>query len=237
MSDSSERAKLAQIRHIVSLTMAEHEESGHGWTHCMQVYHNAKTALVDFPELTADERTAVLLAALMHEFNDRKLFPNAVNYDNVRVAMYNLYNNAMLELVIELIGLVSCSENGNEIPAGLPLWKLIVRDADRLEAIGREGVKRCNRYTLSVGKPLFTADTARGTTPEEIAAIATPERFRRYTAGAKSASAIDHFYDKLLHICELQSGSARLNAMAIGCKRFMVDYLIEFGKTGTLPTI
>ena len=53
---------------------------------------------------------------------------------------------------------------------------LIPRYADRLEAIGPIGIKRCYLYTLSTKSPLFTPETLRPTSVESI----MEESRRRY---------------------------------------------------------
>ncbi len=106
------------------------------------------------------------------------------------------------ELVITLIKLVACSSNGNQIDSAYPKWYYIPRDADRIEALGYVGIKRAKDTTTHFAKlagidPVFyTSETKRCKTKRELDIIATPERFLEYQNTGKSASMIDHFYDK-----------------------------------------
>ena len=104
--------------------------------------------------------------------------------------------------VLEMIGHVSTSENGNSVPQiALEhpeyLWP---RYSDRLEAIGIIGAIRCYQYNSEKGAPLAVESTPRPQTEEELwLNHVKDERFEEYqSSGGKSASMMDHYYDKLL---------------------------------------
>ncbi len=95
-----------------------------------------------------------------------------------------------------MIALVSVAKNGNSIPE--KEWMLIPRYADRLESIGTIGILRCYLYNLVVGRPMYTTETLRATTLEELSKIATVERFNNYVnlkGKVGESTFIDHFYD------------------------------------------
>ena len=228
---------LAYVMEYARGLMAPHEAHGHGWKHCLAVFEHVVRALDNIAILLTDyQKLVLMIAALLHDADDKKLF-KTTDYSNARACMQTSPRPDLEALVIEIISLVSCSENGNsEVPAE-DRWKLFVRFADRLEAIGKIGILRTHEYSTAVGMPLFTETTPRPTTSAELWACATPERFALYTSGRKSASMMDHFFDKLLHICDMQSGSTYLDATAQARKQEMVDFVLQWGRTGTIPPI
>ena len=107
-------------------------------------------------------------------------------------------------LALEAIGYVSASGNGNEVPprAEANPFLLYPRHAARLEAIGEPGVVRCWEHTLEVGRPLFDEDSPKPSTSAEVFALATPERFAAYQERKESATMIDHYFDKIIHLID-----------------------------------
>ncbi|XP_023330750.1 uncharacterized protein LOC111703121 [Eurytemora carolleeae] len=105
-----------------------------------------------------------------------------------------------------MISYVSASVNGNTVPESALqdptlLWP---RFCDRLEAIGVIGAVRCLQYNQEEGAPLHTPLTPRPKTAEEVWTHVTEERWNKYQSGGKSASMMDHYYDKLLQIAVFQ---------------------------------
>lgn len=150
----------------------------------------------------------------------------------------------VVEEALTMISWVSTSKNANDIPAAcaedpMLLWP---RWCDRLEAIGWPGVVRCWQYTLEQGAELVAAASPRPAAEADIWAEATPARFAAYrTSGGHSASMVDHYYDKLLHLASPMVGQTSHNPRsrylaAVARERVapMVEVLLEFGRTGTL---
>jgi uncharacterized protein len=214
-------------------------EQSHGFDHALQVLaHSEKMLECESPVLHPEDALSIKLAALLHDVDDRKLFPNNKNYENANYVLQYILNgqDRIHKKVIEMINFVSTSTNGNIIDEKSAHWMLYPRFADRLEAIGPVGVERCLAYTRHLNGPLFFATTPRATTIEELWKIATPERFSNYLMTKSSLSFIDHFYDKLLHIGTLEALGNPTNHYLIeeATKRHlhMVDYIINFGRTG-----
>jgi uncharacterized protein len=210
----------------------------HGATHAFTVVAHACLAVCDF-KLDEWEQISVLLAAALHDVDDRK-FTKSKDLNGARRILLAI-NFPRSELVLEMIRLVSCSKNGNTVEAGRPLWHYIPRDADRLEAIGRVGIKRAHDTTVEFAErgmaqtAFWTESTPRCQTREELERVATPERLETYhRQGGYSTSLIDHVYDKLLHIHRLSSGSPTLQKMADERHGIMVEFVLEFGRTGTI---
>eukprot|EP01062_Namystynia_karyoxenos_P030433 TRINITY_DN22735_c0_g1_i1.p1 TRINITY_DN22735_c0_g1~~TRINITY_DN22735_c0_g1_i1.p1 ORF type:complete len:325 (+),score=110.50 TRINITY_DN22735_c0_g1_i1:94-975(+) len=219
--------------------------SGHGIDHAVAVYAHAINAVTAEPDLvTAPQGLVAVLAALLHDADDRKLFGNAGREQPNAVAVLMQVAQAapqavlpaeeLVQQVCAVISLVSCSTNGNSsVPEG-DEWKLIPRDADRVEALGEIGIVRAYQYALQKDTPLFTAASPRPATRAELREAASGERFARYRGG--SASFIDHFYDKLLHVGKLGSGSRQLAAEAARRMSVMEDFCLAFGSSGVVDT-
>mmetsp|Transcript_29395 Transcript_29395/g.93942 ORF Transcript_29395/g.93942 Transcript_29395/m.93942 type:complete len:155 (+) Transcript_29395:920-1384(+) len=140
-----------------------------------------------------------------------------------------------------MISLVSCSANGNAAPPEARtspelLWP---RWADRLEASGEVGVVRCYQYNRHVGAPLSVDQTPRPATQEEVWRHATEERFEEYQAsGGGSASMVDHYYDKLLHVARPPPRLVQnryLEAEAEARVAPLVEVCLAFGEAGEGP--
>ena len=142
--------------------------------------------------------------------------------------------------------------DGDEIPQ----WLFVARDADRLEAIGAVGFKRVIDYNTEVGKPMWTMGTPlpiwRGYSMADKAGLVIPHSGRRsvetdipawlareleseafharwpaYLGGRKSASAIDHFFDKLLHLDCADAGNMWLIERAKERRAEMMPPFVE----------
>lgn len=193
----------------------------HDWTHFARVASHTRKALEAWiirPETirTRFEATCLLLAALLHDVDDRKLQPwwsslrkgpkaakgFRTKFPVARSILLGCGCEAYLDLVMEIIGLVSTSTNGNSnnLPRGQK-WKFIVREADRLEALGSVGIQRLFTGAERARMPFRTSSTVLPRTNDEINRVLCNRPLSGYVAsGGYSASFLDHFYDKLLHL-------------------------------------
>lgn len=177
---------------------------GHDMDHFLSVAVHAYRAIKCHPEtLSVYQKELILIASLLHDADDSKIFPNNKDNENSKVILSILYPNEgqSRDTIIKLINLVSCSKNHTD-PTNLPSWYYIPRDSDRLEAMGIVGAYRCHEYSVARGDPVSTEDTWVATCELMLDhAMRLDDRFNNYTAGKKkSPSIIDHYYDKLLHI-------------------------------------
>jgi len=182
-------------------------DESHGMNHFLVVLCNASKALEHYDgPITEREKLLVKLAALLHDIDDHKYFPENHNFENARKMLTNpeirgidnLTDNDIATILL-MIYLVSSSKHGDTIPIGMPDWYFYPRYADRLEAIGVIGVKRTFEYTTHKGGSLYLpGETLFAETEEQLWEIASEERYKSYNG--KSKSMMDHFYDKLLRI-------------------------------------
>ena len=202
----------------------------HGINHALSVLQHAKNAL-SYYTLSIFQQEAVLVAALLHDADDNKFFPNNKNNENLRLIV-NDRSTEFVDLVIEMVNLVAASKNGNSIPDYLQnkLWMLVPRYADRLESIGFIGIQRCFQYCKTINRVHFVDDTPKLISTNDIIKVSL-ERFKNYHGESKSM--IDHFYDKLIAI----SFFPKLNPYfdhECECRRLplihFVRYFAKYGK-------
>lgn len=211
--------------------------ASHGTVHAIYVARHAARALqVCTHKKTEKQALAVIIAALLHDADDRKFFPAHKDYQNARriVGLANL-DAEVEKLVVMMIGFVSASTNGNSVPdvAAQSPWILYPRFADRIEAIGWVGIERCWEYTLTAGRPLFVKETPRVRSEKELWDIAVP-RFAAYKGD--SVSMVDHWLDKLVHIGKFQTDN-KYFADEVGRRdNALIEACILFGDTGKLPS-
>ena len=122
---------------------------GHDAEHTMRVYRNAQFILESYPEA---DRFITLLAALLHDADDHKLFKTE-NHENARCFLREHgIADETIRTICEIIGAVSFSQNRGKTPETLE--GKIVQDADRLDALGAVGIARTFAYGGKAGRSL-----------------------------------------------------------------------------------
>lgn len=180
----------------------------HGAEHARQTMRLAELALLSDLErgqcrLWATESFPALLAALLHDADDRKIFPGHHYYENACEVLRGIkLEFSVFDIALRQIQLVSASSQGNKVPpdALANPWLLYPRHADRRLALGNIGLHRV--YVYNKGNVTSNAQTPRPATAAEVRAAARPQRFVQYQKTGVSVTTVDHFYDKLLHIAE-----------------------------------
>lgn len=237
------RALLAATSHLGQILDAARVGPSHGADHAHAVCLLAMRLAAGRPGVGPRDALAVALAALLHDADDRKYFPNSADYQNARDVLAGL-RRLQADLVtpeveadvVRMISWVSASANHDDVPpeAVAAPHLLYPRHADRLAAVGWTGVLRCWDYTTEAGQPLYLASTERVTTEEELwGRVATPERYAAYRG--RSLSMVDHYYDKLLHIGRALLGyEPAVRELARERLAPLLLVVFEFGNTGTL---
>lgn len=224
-------------------------KASHGWKHIDLVLEHTQKALLSLvPPLPSKIRMEVQLAALLHDVDDRKYFPgtNHGEYPNAdsilsQVGISEVENRDSHAQIIKMISWVSCSENGNKVPAEVEendtYYLLIARWADRLCAVGEKGVVRCYQYNQEFNLPLSSEDSPRPLNEEELwTKYAIPSKFEDYiNRGGTSKDMISHYYDKLLHIAKPPNEIVKnpyLEQQAEAASEALVEVCLRYGKTG-----
>lgn len=197
-------------------------------------------------KLGDERRLALRLSALLHDADDKKYFKTHTTKENATrivataTAGSDFDCKRITNEVMEMIGYVSFSDNGNSIPpraAKSPefLWP---RYSDRLEAIGPIGAVRCYQYNEEVKRPKFIESTPQPKTREELWSFVTPERLTGYMTRKDSESMMDHYFDKLLQIAAFDPSVVRNNYLTEQQRERvepLVKICLQWGKTGKVP--
>jgi HD superfamily phosphodiesterase len=139
MSEITIETILPYIKVLDRILTTHNVCTSHGTRHAIAVSLHAINALKEnsYP-ITQTESLAIVLAALLHDADDHKFFPKNDNYQNLRSILQSEPETSkydFIELVVYMVGLVSSSANGDNIPHEIhkdsSYWKLIPRYADR----------------------------------------------------------------------------------------------------------
>lgn len=179
------------------------------------------------------QKTLSIIAALLHDVDDKK-YAKTENYANARgITKQAGCDESTIEMVIKIISLVSCSENGDSVPEWAEDWMIVVRQADRLEGLD---IGRMLKYGQKYGQPLHTQETARVNDLNELyTSVATKEKYALYCQGVPSKSGIDHIYEKLLHVL-LAIDNPYLKPFIAEKQKKLEAIVLEFGRLGPAMT-
>ena len=182
-------------------------DASHDFQHIERVYKNAEAILATEP--TAHRET-VLLAVLLHDVSDPKYATDKSEEERI-IKLLNL-SIEQTKHIQEIIASVSFN-GGNELEAKTIEAK-IVRDADRLDAIGAVGIARTFAYGGAKGRPLYNDQ-------EEARMDMSVEEYR-----SKSTASVTHFYEKLLKLKDLMV-TQKGREMAQARHAFMESFLAQ----------
>lgn len=174
---------IQQCRKKVEEIYAEFDAS-HDIDHIDRVLVNAKKIMKTVP--TANEML-VELGVLLHDIDDPKYEQARGTAEEILQLLH--IEEEVIQIILQNIEAVSFS-GGNEkdIPS---LEAAIMRDADRLDAIGAVGIARAFVYGGAKGHKLYNID-------EKPREQMTEEAYRH-----KEIAVVTHFYEKLLKVKDL----------------------------------
>lgn len=187
-------------------------EKAHDWHHIDRVFKNCCEIL----KTEEADTTVVFVACLFHDLADLKFTDNT----NETMELLNNFLNQIqfpkdkIERVIYIVENVSFS--GGHFKEDIENKELqIVRDADKLDAIGAIGIARCFQYGGYKNRIIFDP---------KIKPIDYKSKETYYKSEAPS---LNHFYEKLLLLKDLIKTSS---AKKIAQERhdFMVQFLEQF---------
>ncbi|MDN4608691.1 HD domain-containing protein [Sporosarcina highlanderae] len=184
----------------------EQFDASHDFDHILRVMRNAEAIAGTLPEANM---AIVRLAALLHDVDDPKY--KMVNH----ITALDLLQSSGVDdettfRVLETIK--SVSFNGGNEEEIVSIEGAILRDADRLDAIGAIGIARTFAFGGARGRKLYDADEIVRTTMSE-------SEYR-----SKNTSSVTHFYEKLLLLKDLmvtEEGTRLAEERHV----FMLDFL------------
>lgn len=188
-------------------------EGGHDWFHTERVY---KTALTIAEQEKANLQT-VALAALLHDIADSKFHDGDETIGPKKAEEFLLnqkLDSAAIDAVVNIIKHMSF-KNSLEENTYDTLELRVVRDADRLDAIGAIGIARAFNYGGFKNRALYDPQIAPKLNMSK-------EEYKKSTAPT-----INHFYEKLLLLKDLMHTKTG-RQMAAGRHEFMENFLSQF---------
>ncbi|MFM6945751.1 MAG: HD domain-containing protein [Flavobacteriales bacterium] len=189
------------------------QEGSHDWQHIDRV---RRTAL-KLQKMEGGDALVIELAALLHDISDHKY--NGGDFDaGPKMALELLQSFGCTETLATNVGaVISVVSYKGALVADSPttLEGQIVRDADRLDAIGAIGIARAFAYGGSRNRALYL--------PEVLPTLHDSKESYAQDKG----HTINHFYEKLLLLKDrMETQSARL--LAAERHEFMLQFLKQF---------
>ena len=189
----------------------QHDTTGHDIAHVERVYNNA-CYIAKRENIT--DTLVIELSSLLHDTVDSKLTDEILAYDQLKQFLSTLdLSSEISQQVLYIIKHMSYRAGKNN-HVKLSIDGEIVRDADRLDAIGAIGIARTFQFSGHFNEPMWT-ESPYHSIPSEKDMVDLPP------------SAIRHFYDKLLKLKKLmhtQTGSQ----LAEERHQFMKLFLSQF---------
>lgn len=157
--------------------------SGHDLYHTMRVYRLS----MQIAEQENADMLTVQLAALLHDVDDAKLFPETheTKKNAVDFMRSNGVDDKIMDSVCRIIDEVSFAGIDSVVPGTIE--GKCVQDADRLDAMGAIGIARAFAYGGSKGRKIYDPDIK-----------PLPDRKKEEYHRNQSSTSINHFYEKLL---------------------------------------
>lgn len=169
----------------IALKTYEEFDASHDYSHIERVMKNAEE--IAHKEPTAD-MSIIRLAVLLHDIDDPK-YKSVENKSAQEILEMNGADVMLIEKVLSCIDSVSFS-GGNENPI-TSIEGAIIRDADRLDAIGAIGIARAFAFGGAKGRKLYDAD-------ETVRVHMSEKEYR-----GRGTASLTHFYEKLLLVKDL----------------------------------
>ncbi|MEK3726361.1 HD domain-containing protein [Lysinibacillus sp. FSL W8-0953] len=180
-------------------------DASHDFQHIERVYQNALAILHTEP--TADVEV-VKIAVLLHDVSDKK-YTDSKEQEEQLIAELPVSEEKKRH-IRDCITQVSFN-GGNELEA-TSLEAKIIRDADRLDAIGAIGIARTFAYGGAKGRKLYDKD-------EDARTNMSESEYRQ-----KNTASVTHFYEKLLLLKDLMV-TEKGKQMALERHQFMESFL------------
>lgn len=216
MHDNSIQGKkvLAATEGYVKKALAN-AEAGHDWFHISRVYKNALQIAKEEP----CDLFIVGLGALLHDIADAKFHNGNEELGPKLAAEFLTEQNVSQEIVHHVCNIIKAISYKNSLETdGVAFHSKeleIVRDADRLDAIGAIGIARTFHYGGFRNRKIYD--------PE----IPPLQKHTKASYKNSTAPTINHFYEKLL-LLKSQMHTQKGKTMAAERHQFMEQFLDQF---------
>lgn len=144
-----------EVAHFVKISCVGRDAS-HGFEHAQAVVRNAVVIAGALPDMSIDDMRIIILAAWLHDVADHKYDQDGTLKKNVEKFLLK-HAPQDYQLILNIIDRVSYSKEVKARSQATIDWHIvlgdrgmrlrdIVSDADKLEALGRQGLERCKLY-------------------------------------------------------------------------------------------
>lgn len=153
----------ASLMDFAEIAYSNHDNA-HGLGHVIRVWYRA-LQIITRSKLNLSKYQKKLLPYIIigHDFRDHKLVETSLSEE----AIYNFYVDELdkqsADIITHCHNNCSWSKRKKSIPLdnvfydnkdeNLDILRLILQDADWLDALGEQGLQRCIDYSNSIGKP------------------------------------------------------------------------------------
>lgn len=140
-----------KVINFVKKSTLKFDES-HDVFHALAVYENARDiAIHDYPSFNDN---ILMFASLLHDVCDHK-YPSSITKEQRNKFIQTHLSDTEAQTVIDIIDNISYSQEvkGKRKTLEYPfsIYQNIVSDADKIEALGEIGIRRCEIFTLEKG--------------------------------------------------------------------------------------
>ena len=185
------------------------DNSGHDFEHAKRVANNALNIL----KYEKANEKIVLTSCYLHDCVDKKLFNNIEEQvEKIKLLLKDEYSEEEINQILDIISTISYN-NGNYKDLST-IEACIVRDADRLDAIGSIGIIRTIEYGNSRNRKFYSEENIKNCKGKLI--------FNK-----SSETTLSHFYDKLLKLDALMH-TKYAKKEAKRRKKILIKFLKEF---------
>jgi uncharacterized protein len=189
-------------------------EAGHDWLHVCRVVSLAKQIAETEPNA---DKNVVILAALLHDIADAKFYngDESIGPEMAKSIMEaHSIDHEIIKHVVQII-LNMSYKGGFALSDFSSLEMDIVRDADRLDAIGAIGIARAFTYGGYKNRRLYDMN-------EEPANFDSRESYKNH-----QGATFNHFYEKLIKLKDTMKTSQG-QKLANQRHEFMISYMNQF---------
>lgn len=193
------------------LTIYEQFDASHDYAHIERVMKNAEDIMAT--EDNVDE-SIIRLAVLLHDIDDAK-YKSDANPSAMEILQSIGASKQLTDKIIECIKSVSFS--GGNAQAITSIEGAIIRDADRLDAMGAIGIARTFAFGGAKGRKLYDKS-------ESVRSNMSEADYR-----GRGTASVTHFYEKLLLLKDLMV-TTEGKRLAEERHTYMVSYLKQLEK-------
>ncbi|AYV75555.1 MAG: putative HD superfamily hydrolase [Terrestrivirus sp.] len=182
------------VINFVSEVTKQFDES-HDVTHAICVYNNTMNIINSMKNNFDFDYDIVMMASLLHDVCDYK-YPNSITRNELEAFILSQVSKEKTKIILDIIDNISYSKEMKgqlvELISPYNIYRDVISDADKIEALGQVGINRCITFTRERG----------GKVPEDVITHChekllrlLPERFIRTEEGKCMAKP---FHDEIV---------------------------------------